>query len=335
LQLTKTILTDLLPLMTLDDYKKPIMHLLRKMVDSNLVKAKDYEIYYSKFLIEAKQQLKKQNIEEKKSAIEKAEDEKAETKVENLYRRNEGDQGNEDLITYATLLLPFRETNPAVNDLLKQMLSSNDKRLKYNTVYLFLRHKISLPDTMLVYFAKLDDYRYELFTDLRTLKMQEKFPAEYKNQQALSKSKLFSSSYNKPDSLVFIDSLPASVKNSKGFVFFYKYKTKKEDQFWKLATVGLLSHDNNQFNYDDDEDDADDDDDDIGYTSIMSGFNYSRDDNKIVFTEFTDEKIKEDMPVKEQMEKQLKKILYSKRKSARMFYNEGQDYSDMSYRYLE
>jgi hypothetical protein len=71
LKLTKTILTDLLPLMTLDDYKKPIMHLLRKMVDSNLVKAKEYEIYYSKFLIEAKQQLKKQNIEEKKSAIEK------------------------------------------------------------------------------------------------------------------------------------------------------------------------------------------------------------------------------------------------------------------------
>jgi len=334
LQLTKTILPDLLPLMTLDDYKKPIMHLLRKMVDSNLVKAKDYEIYFSKFLIEARQELKKQAIEEKKSAIEKAEDEKTETKPVNLYRRNEGDQGNEDLMTYATLLLPFRETNSAVNEVLKKILSSNDKRLKYNTVYLFLRHKISLPDTMLTYFAKLDDYRYELFTDLGKLKMPDKFPAEYKNQRDLSKSKLFSSSYySKPDSLVFIDSLPASLKNKKGFVFFYKYKTKKDDMFWKLATAGLLSQDNNQFNYDDDEDDEDDDD--IGYTSIMSGWNFSRDDNKIVFTEFTDEKIKEDVPVKEQMEKQLKKILYSKRKSARMFYNEGPDYSDMPLRYLE
>jgi uncharacterized protein YbaP (TraB family) len=333
LKLTKTILIDLLPLMTLDDYKKPIMHLLRKMVDSNLVKANEYEIYYSKFLIEAKQQLKKQNIEEKRSAIEKAEDEKTETKTENLYHRNEGDQGNDDLITYATLLLPFRQTNPAVNDLLKQMLSSNDRRLKYNTVYLFLQHKISLPDTILTYFAKLDDYRYELFTDLRTLKMQDKFPAQYKNQRDLSKSKLFSSSYNKPDSLVFIDSLPASVKDRNGFVFFYKYKTKKDDLSWKLATAGLLSKDNSQFNYDDEVDE--DDDDDIGYTSIMSGYNFSRDENKIVFTEFTDEKIKEDLPVKEQMEKQLKKILYSKRRSARMFYNEGQDYSDMAYRYLE
>jgi hypothetical protein len=305
------------------------------MVDSNLVKAKDYEIYFSKFLIEAKQELKKQTIEEKKSAIEKAEGEKTETKSANLlYRRNEGDQGNEDLMTYATLLLPFRETNPVVKDVLKQMMSSNDKRLKYNTVYLFLRHKISLPDTMLTYFAKLDDYRYELLTDLGKLKMPDKFPAEYKNQRDLSKSKLFSSSYySKPDSLVFIDSLPASLKNKKGFVFFYKYKTKKDDMFWKLATAGLLSKDNNKFNYDDDEDDEDDDD--LGYTSIMSGWNFSRDDNKIVFTEFTDEKIKEDMPVKEQMEKQLKKILFSKRKSAKMFYNEGPDYSDMPLRYLE
>jgi len=335
LQLTKTILADVLPLMTLDDYKKPIMHLLRKMVDSNLVKAKDYEIYFSKFLIEAKQQLKKQAIEEKKSAIEKAEGEKTATKTTNLYRRNEGDQGNEDLITYATLLLPFRDKNPAVNELLKQMLSSSDKRLKYNTAYLFLRHKISLPDTLLMYFAKLDDFRYELFTDMRTLKMLDKFPTQYKNQQDLSKSKLFSSSYySKPDSLVFIDSLPASLKDRKGFVFFYKYKTKKDDLSWKLATAGLLSPDSTPFNYDDDED-YEDDDDEIGYPSVMSGWNFNRDDSKIVFTEFTDEKIKEDVPVKEQMEKQLKKILYSKRKSARMFYNEGQDYSNMPYRYLE
>jgi hypothetical protein len=335
LQLTRTILPDLLPLMTLDDYKKPIMHLLKRMIDSNLVKAKDYEIYYSKFLIEAKQQLKKQAIEEKKSAIEKAEGEKTETKTANLYRRNEGDQGNEDLITYATLLLPFRETNPPVNDVLKQLLSSNDKRLKYNTVYLFLRHKVSLPDTMLMYFAKLDDFRYELFTDLRTLKMIDKFPAEYKNQQDLSKSKLFSTSYySKPDSLVFIDSLPASLKNRKGFVFFYKYKTKKDDLSWKLATAGLMSQDSNPFNYDDDED-YEDDDDDVGVTSIMPVWNFSRDENKIVFTEFTDEKIKDEVPVKEQMEKQLKKILYSKRKSAKMFYIEGPDYSDMPFRYME
>jgi len=117
-------------------------------------------------------------------------------------------------------------------------------------------------------------------------------------------------------------------------VFFYKYKTKKDDLSWKLATAGLMSQDSNPFNYDDDED-YEDDDDDVGVTSIMPVWNFSRDENKIVFTEFTDEKIKDEVPVKEQMEKQLKKILYSKRKSAKMFYIEGPDYSDMPFRYME
>jgi len=300
-------------------------------VDSNLVKAGDYEIYFSKFLIEAKQELKKQAIEEKKSAIEKAENEKNESKPEALYRREEGDRGNADLLIYATLLLPFRETNPVVNDVLKQMLRSNDKRLKYNTVHLFLRQNFPVPDTMLTHFAKLDDYRYELFTDMKELKMLHKFPAEYNNQRDLAKSKLFSSSnYNRPDSLVFIDSLPAVVKNKKGLVFFYKYKTKKDDLFWKLATVGLLSPDKNQFSYEDD----DDENNELGYTSVAPGLNSSNKE-RIVFTEFTDEKIKDEVPVREQMEKQLKKIVYSKRKSARMFYNERGDYSEMPLRYMD
>ena len=332
LQLTRTILPGLLPLMTLDDYKKPIMRLLRRMVDSNLVTAKDYEIYFSKFLIEAKQELKKQAIEEKKSAIEKAENAKTDAKPESLYRREEGDRGNTDLLIYATLLLPFRETNPVVIDVLKKMLLSEDKRLKYNTVHLFLRHKVAVPDTMLIYFAKLDDYRYELFTDMKELKILDKFPTQYKNQRDLAKSKLFSSSsYSKPDSLVFIDSLPAIVKNKRGVVFFYKYKTKKDDPFWKLATVGLLSQDKNQFSYDDDEDENNE----LSYTSVVPGWNVSANRERIVYTEFTDEKIKDEVPLKEQMEKQLKKIVYSKRKSARMFYNERPDYSDMPLRYMD
>jgi hypothetical protein len=76
LQLTHTILPDLLPLLNLTDYKSSLMRLLGILVDSGLVKPKEYEQYFSKFLIEAKQELKKQSIAEKKKAIEKAEDNK-------------------------------------------------------------------------------------------------------------------------------------------------------------------------------------------------------------------------------------------------------------------
>jgi hypothetical protein len=318
LLLTKAILPALLPLITLDDYKKPLMHLLRTMVDSNMVKAKDYEIYLSKFLIEAKQELKRQAIAEKGSAIEKAEDEKKEVKTNNLAKNKEEDEGNDDLVTYATLLLPFRDANPAVNDVLKKMLSSNDKRLKYNTTYLFMRHKIPVPDSILIFFAKLDDYRYELFTDMKKYKMLDKFPASGKELEQLARSKLYAATSNKPDSLIYIDSLSLALKKSKGQLFFYKYKSKKDDAFWKLASVSLLSKDGNIYSYNNEADE-----DANSYTRT-----YSWDYGSNSESSYTDEKIKEEELLKEQMQKELRKVVYSKRKSAIMFYNENPDYSD-------
>jgi hypothetical protein len=187
-----------------------------------------------------------------------------------------------------------------------------------------------VPDSAFSYFAALDDYRHELFTDLKSLKMLDKFPSIYKNHQDLARSKLFSSSYyGRPDSLVFIDSLSATIKNKNGFVFFYKYKSKRDDSFWKLATVGLLSPDSDEFNDDEREPDEEE------YTAVVPGWNIPNSRNRIEFTEFTDEKITGEISLKEQMGKQLKKIIYSKRKSARLFYDERQDYSDMTLRYVD
>src|SRR5204863_8993288 len=127
LALTKTILPDLLPLLTLNDYESTIMKLLRQMVDSNLIKASDYQIYFSKFLIEAKQELKKQSIAEKNKEIKKAEQDKDDKNNLSGDGDEDKDYGNDHLGLYATLLLPYAETNPNVQPLLRQMLNSNDK----------------------------------------------------------------------------------------------------------------------------------------------------------------------------------------------------------------
>ena len=72
LLLTQTIFKDLLPLMNINDYEPPMMDLLETMVDSNLVRPKDYEGYLPRFLLEAKHEMKKQVISEKNKSIEKA-----------------------------------------------------------------------------------------------------------------------------------------------------------------------------------------------------------------------------------------------------------------------
>jgi len=319
LKLTKTILQDLLPLLNLQDYKSSIMKLLGEMVDSNLVKPKDYDIYFSKFMIEAKQELKKQSIAEKKKAIEKAEEDKEEKKTTSSYYDVEDkDAGNDDLSLYATLLLPYWETNATVQPLIQQMLRSNDKQLKYSTLLLMLKNNKPYPDSLLRYFGGIEDYRYELYKDLKEIKKLDKFPSVYNNHLDLGKSSLLDKkSYGKPDSVIYVDRLKTEYKGKKGFIYFYKYKAKKDDLTWKLATVGLVPEDPKLFEFE-------------GNSSIslagsgsplIPGYVY----NQYSFTSFTETKFKEDTPVADQLKKMLKKMLYSRRKSAKNFYEEDND----------
>jgi hypothetical protein len=328
LKLTRTILPDLLPLINLDDYEKPVMNLLEQMVDSNLIKPKDYEIYFSKFLIEAKQLLKKQAIAEKKRQIEKEENKK-EDKQDYAYRLNEdSDYGNTELETYAKLMLPFAETNNPVKPVLDQMLNSNDKKLKYHTLLLLIQHKKSYPDTMISYFAKQDEYRYDLYDELKDMKRMDLFPDSFNTHIALGKSRLLmENSYDKPDSVLYLDRLPAEYKGKKGFIYFYKVKPKKDDGFWKIATVGLIPEDPKEFEFKTDEKTG------LFFPALSDMYSeipsYGYD-----FTRITETKIKEDEPLQGQLSKILKKLLYSKRKSAKKFYSDEDDEGLGRMRYL-
>lgn len=333
LQLTKTILPDLLPLLNLDDYKDDIMTLLGKMVDSSIVKPADYEGYFSKFLLEARQELKKQSIAEKKRAIEKAEEDKEKKETDDAFEKMissddvEKGEGNDDLSLYANLLIPFWETKPAVQPLLQQMLNSNDKRLKYNTMLLLLRHNKPYADTLMNYFGKMDEFRYELYKDLKDIKRLDKFPSQYNNHLDLGKSKLiYEKDYGKPDSLVFVKRLAAEYKGKKGFIYFFKYKDQKVEQSWKLASVGLVPEADGEFEFENTSETT--------YDYSFLRFAYLYPDNYVNydFTKFTDTKINEEESLDKQLGIALKKLLYARRKSASQFYqdeNERRDYSSL------
>lgn len=334
LQLSRTILPDLLPLLNLDDYKYNVMQLLGLLIDSNYVKTKDYEQYFSKFLLEAKQELKKQAITEKQKSIKKAELSKnKDQEMFDLYgygdRQYDTDRGNEELRLYAKLLLPFWDSKPGVKQAIDQMLASADKKLKYNTMMLLIRNSKPYPDSMLRYFASLDDYRYELYTDLRDLDKEVLFPKQYHTHIALAKSKLLKyKSYDKPDSIAYIDRMTTEIKGKKGYVYFFKYRDKKDDISWKLATVGLVPLDSTRFEFD-----QDDEDDNISRGIrryiVYAGFGglpYSSDGYD--FTGFSETKIKpEEDSLTAQLGRELKKMIYSKRKSGREFYSRQESFN--------
>ena len=236
----------------------------------------------------------------------------------NIYRDNNNqDFGNSQLSLYATLLMPFWDKNPAVPQLINQLLTSNDKRLKYNTTMLLLRHKKPVPDTMLTFFAKNDDYRYDLYTDLKDAGKLNLFPTAYTSQVDLAKSKLLSmsSTYEKPDSILFIDKLPIQQGERKGYVYFFKYKKKKDDSSWNLSSVGIVPSDPKKFEFEEKD-----------YFEEM----------KHNFSDVSISKIEEDEPLMDQLKKALKKLQYAKRNSAAEFYTDesrsGLDYIQSGFR---
>ena len=179
---------------------------------------------------------------------------------------------------------------------------------------LLLRNNKSCPDSLVNYFAAQDEYRYELYRDLKDLKKDSRFPRQYNNHLDLGKSKMLKArTYDKPDTLVFIDKLTAEIKGQKGLVYFYKYKTKKDDASWKLATVGLVPEDPTQFEFENEDKKENSRYDDYDTYPGVSRYD---------FTGFRDTKIRGDEPLVKQLNKELKRMLYSRRKSAKEFYSQ-------------
>jgi hypothetical protein len=170
------------------------------------------------------------------------------------------------------------------------------------------------------YFANLDEFRYELYTDLKKLNQLSLFPVAHKNQLSISKSQLIAEqSYNKPDTVVFMDKLPLSYKGREGFVYVYKFKESKEDNSWKLATVGLLPKDPSLYEFNE-----------KGTDKLARLDKHTYDFTKLTQTKLTDE-----TPEAEQLQKLLKKLLYSKRKSAAQFYAENDNYGAFNLNYFK
>ena len=111
--------------------------------------------------------------------------------------------------------------------------------------------------------------------------------------RSYTKSTLYSvlNNYQKPDSVVYLDRLPVTYKNKKGWVYFYKYRSMRDDNYWELAAIGMQPEKEDEIDI------------------KNSDFNQ----NEGV-------KLLNDISVREQMEKMLREMLNAHRPSAESFY---------------
>jgi uncharacterized protein YbaP (TraB family) len=290
LPLARTLFPGLLQLATVSDYKDNIQSLLAGLVDSGYLAAGDYETYFSQIYFDAKIQWKKQEGRDEKR-LQKKEDNSSDDNDNET-----ADASGNELEDYAVLLLPFYDKNPTIPHFFDKLLQSRDASLRLSTAILLLRHQRPVADSIINVLAASDQYRSRLLKSLLTIHRPDRFPRFFKNQEAISRSLLTAS---KPDAdfddLQLVDKRMVQFKQSKGYIYFFRYKIKKDDE-WQMGLSGLQPLDLKEVSTDP------------------------------LFVQLTGKKIKSDIPVLDQFGQQLKLLMFSKRKSAASFYQDNEFY---------
>jgi uncharacterized protein YbaP (TraB family) len=287
LPLARTLFPDLLQLASVDDYKGNILGLLASLVDSGYLKGADYESYFSQIWFDARIQWKKQHGRDEKK-LQKKEDDNDDNNSDNDSEENTGN----DLDDYAILLTPFYDKNPNIPRFFDRMLASKDASLRLNTAILLLRHDRPVPDTIIRSLAAADQYRSDLYRQLMSIDHADRFPKQYLNQLDMSRSVLAAGKGNTGlADIQYVAKQKFQFKQSKGFVYFYKYKSGRDDD-WQIGISGIQPSD-------------------PAAVSTSSEF-----------VSLTGKKLKPNIPVNTQFDDQLRKLMFSKRKSAASFYLE-------------
>lgn len=286
LKLAKLLFPEILQLSTINDYRDDVNGLLVMLVDSNMITAKEYESYFSKIYFDAKIELKKQQAkDEKLMELENNNDDNG-----RISGSNNSADTKSNLDDYAILLLPFYDTKAGVKTFFEKLIASKDQLVRFKIAILLLRNKKYLADSILVNLSSSDEYRSRLYRALDRYKLADKFPVKFKTQIDIARSMLLSERNDKVDSVVFLKRQLITYRGTKGNVYFFKYRIKKDDD-WKIGITGIQPENINEVT------------------------------PEKKFGKMTDKKIRGDETLEDQLSLQLKKILITARKSGRNFYD--------------
>ncbi len=294
LPLSKLLFPQLLQLSSLSDYKENISNLLVSLVDSGYIKGADYAAYLPGIFIDAKVAWKKQQAKEEK--IMEANNKKDLNDEDEVVEVYTGSANNYALKEYSILLMPFYENNKNIPTFFDRLLKTKDDVLRINTAALLLRNNKAVPDSIFNQLAANDKHRGMLYTQLEKAGRLDKFPKKFSTQLDLARSFLVMRNQNAPmDSMVFIKKIVTNIKNESGHLYFFKYRLKKTDD-WKIGISGLQP---------------------------LHEKKLSSNDR---FVSLTDKKIVTTIPLDEQLDEQLKKLIFPYYNSGKNFFKSEGDY---------
>ncbi|MBC7864165.1 MAG: hypothetical protein IAF38_14405, partial [Bacteroidia bacterium] len=160
------------------------------------------------------------------------------------------------LENYAVLLVPFY-AEPLTKKFFEKLLNTKNEDLLMQVNLILLKNKIPTNDTLWNFYAKNEKTRLDIYKKLEDMKRLDKFPAQYKTQENFIRSLLYGfEEYKNPysygdnedeeehvkDSIVFITKKLIKNKTNEGYVYFFKRKTGKKEE-WRLDYSGFQPKD--------------------------------------------------------------------------------------------
>jgi hypothetical protein len=297
LQLTRFLFPEILQLTTIEDYKEPVINLLATLLDSGYIQAKDYESYFSKIYFDARIEMKKQQNAEEKLLEQQSQKDFNENKP--------GDDMSSvnkyvatDIDKYAELLLPFYNSNTALPKFYDRLLQSRDTGLQLKTAVLLIKNHQQVPDSVLDDIAAKNNYRSKLLKELEDINHVDLFPEKYKKQDLIAESLLLGDSEKTEFTDIELQGkAPVNIKGKKGYVYFFRYKVKKDDD-WQIGIGGPQPENLKEVSTDN------------------------------TLTSLTTEKLTADKPASEQFNEQLLRLLLKQHKSASHFFEDDESMYD-------
>jgi hypothetical protein len=192
--------------------------------------------------------------------------------------------------------MPFYDRNPTVPHFFNKLLQSKDASLRLSTTSLLLRNNKPVADSIIRTLAASDLYRSRLLKSLESIHRGSLFPRSFRNQPDIARSLLVSNrGDNEMAAIQWVDKKMIQFKGKKGTIYFFKYKMNKDDE-WQIGLSGLQPVNTKEVNTDGE------------------------------FVQLTGKKIRPNLPVHDQFDQQLKKLIFSKHKSAAAFYQDNEYY---------
>ena len=150
---------------------------------------------------------------------------------------------------YIKLLAPFYSKNLGVKKFFDKAIKSQNNILVINTIAELAKYKVPINDTLLRKIAADKMYAFLLNKRLGQNHSEAIFPPKFKNQKQLTYSQIFwEGDFKLIDTIVYLQTQKASIKNINGNVYIYKYRL-DTDGPWYLALCGIQPNQLNNINY--------------------------------------------------------------------------------------